>query len=114
MMKAMGGAKRGALGKMAQAFGIPGAGGGMPQPSPEQIAALQKQYEPMPGAPSAPAPPAAAPKPVAPPPRLVSSAPKLPGLGGAGLGAGPGAAPGKLPGLGGGLLGGLNPFGKKK
>ncbi len=113
MMKAMGGAKRGALGKMAQAFGIPGAGGGMPQPSPEQIAALQKQFGPMPGAPSAPAAPAATPKPVAPPSGLVSSAPKLPGLGG-GLGTGPGAAPGKLPGLGGGLLGGLNPFGKKK
>ena len=114
MMKAMGGAKRGALAKMAQAFGIPGAGGGMPQPSPEQIAALQKQFGPMPGAPPAPAPPAAAPKPVPPPPALVSSAPKLPGLGGGGLGAGPGAAPSKLPGLGGGLLGGLNPFGKKK
>ncbi len=106
MMKAMGGGKRGgALGKMAQAFGLPGAG--MPQPSPAEIAALQKQLGPMPGAPSP------APKPLAPPPGLVSGAPKLPGLGG-GVGGG---AP-KLPGLGGGpaggILSGLNPFGKKK
>jgi signal recognition particle subunit SRP54 len=111
MMKAMGGAKRGALGKMAQAFGLP-AGGGMPQPSPEEIAALQKQFGPMPGA-AGPAPkpgaqPAAAPKPVAMPPGPVAGAPKLPGLGGGS------PAAGKLPGLGGGFLGGLNPFGKKK
>ncbi|VTZ26533.1 Signal recognition particle protein [Methylocella tundrae] len=114
MMKSLGGAKRGggALGKMASMFGMPGAGmGGMPQPSPEQIAALQKQLGPMPGGPAPK--PVAAPKPLAPPPAGVSAAPKLPGLGG-GAGGGLGAQPGKLPGLGGGLLSGLNPFGKKK
>jgi signal recognition particle subunit SRP54 len=40
MMKAMGGAKRGAMGKMAQMFGL---GGGGPQPTAEQLAQLQKQ-----------------------------------------------------------------------
>ncbi|MEJ0092106.1 MAG: signal recognition particle protein [Methylocella sp.] len=109
MMKSMGGANKrgGAMGKMASMFGLPGGGmGAMPQPTPEQIAALQKQFGPMPGGPSASGP---APKPAVlppPPPGLVSAAPKLPGLGG--------GAPGKLPGLGGGLLSGLNPFGKKK
>ena len=45
MMKTMGGAKRGgAIGKMASMFGLPGGGmGGMPQPTAEQLAALQKQ-----------------------------------------------------------------------
>ncbi len=125
MMKSLGGAKRGgAMGKMASMFGMPGAGG-MPQPSPEQIAALQKQFGPMPGAPGAakmPGAPGGAaaspqPKPQT-PPALAPGAPKLPGLGGlgaGGLGGGSlGAQPGKLPGLGGGLLSGLNPFGKKK
>ena len=103
MMKAMGGAnKRSAMGKMASMFGMGGGGmmgggamGGMPQPSPEELAALQKQ---MGGAGGLPA---------APPPGLVGAgAPKLPGL--------PGLGGAKLPGLGGGLPGGFNPFGKKK
>jgi signal recognition particle subunit SRP54 len=124
MMKSMGGNKRGgALAKMGQALGLPGGGmGGMPQPTPEQIAAMQKQFGGMPGLPgvSAKAGPAAAAKPASPPPGL---APKLPGLGGEGLGVGGlgggASAPGRLPGLGGGGLGGgvfsgLNPFGKKK
>ena len=105
MMKSMGGAKRGgALAKMGQALGLPGGGMGTGQPTPEQIAAMQKQLGSMPGAPG-PAPKPVAPS--APPPGL---APKLPGLGG--FGGGP--QPGKLPGLGGGVLSGLNPFGKKK
>ena len=87
MMKQLGGAKRGALGKMAQAFGLGGGNpmGGMPQPTPEQLEQLQKQ---MGGGMKLPDMPA--------------------GLGKPGL---PGAAP-KLPGLG----GGFNPFqfGKKK
>jgi signal recognition particle subunit SRP54 len=90
MMKAMGGAKRGPLGKMAQMFGM---GGGMP--SPEEIAEMQKQMGgQMPNMPKLPdAPPAGAfgPKP---------GMPGLPGLGAKGPG---------LPGLG-----GFNPFGKKK
>jgi signal recognition particle subunit SRP54 len=92
MMKTMGVGKRGgAMGKMASMFGLPGGGigGGVPQPTPEQLAALQrqvghKQIGAQPG-----------PKPAEPP--------KLPGLGGA-----------KLPGLSSGLWSGLNPFGKKK
>jgi signal recognition particle subunit SRP54 len=96
MMKAMGGAKRGAMGKMAQMFGM---GGGMPQPSPEQIEALQKQMGGAGGMPGLPKLPAT------PPPGLFNApkAPSLPGLG----------AP-KLPGLGGGSPGGFNPFSKKK
>ena len=90
MMKAMGGAKRGPLGKMAQMFGM---GGGMP--SPEEMAEMQKQMGgQMPNMPKLPdAPPAGAfgPKP---------GMPGLPGLGSKGPG---------LPGLG-----GFNPFGKKK
>ncbi|MBX9739375.1 MAG: signal recognition particle protein [Beijerinckiaceae bacterium] len=93
MMKAMGGAnKRGPMGKMAQMFGL---GGGMPQPSPEQIEAMQKQMGG--AAPSLPK------LPDAPPPGAFAPKPGLPGL--PGLGS-------KLPGLGG--LPGLNPFGKKK
>ena len=99
MMKAMGGAKRGPMGKMAEMFGL-GGGGGLPggMPSAEQIAEMQKQ---MGGG--------AAPKlPDAPPPGAFSAPPKLPGL--------PGGLPGlggpKLPGLGG--LSSFNPFGKKK
>ena len=94
MMKAMGGAKRGPMSKMAQMFGI---GGGMPQPTPEQVADLQKQAGMAPGA---------MPKlPDSPPPGLLGpgAKPGLPGLG----------AP-RLPGLGGGFPGGFNPFGKKK
>jgi signal recognition particle subunit SRP54 len=100
MMKTMGGAKRGgAMGKMASMFGLPGGGmrGGMPQPTPEQLAALQRQVGqrqigPTPGQPAQVKPSL---RPAEPP--------KLPDLGGA-----------KLPGLGGGLWSGLNPFGKKK
>ena len=42
MMKMMGGAsaKRGMMGKLGQMMGL---GGGMPMPSPDEIAALQKQ-----------------------------------------------------------------------
>ncbi|MDR3460735.1 MAG: signal recognition particle protein [Beijerinckiaceae bacterium] len=95
MMKSMGGMKGGGMRKMAGMMGglmggggNPfGAGGGMPQPTPEQIAALQKQMGGAGGMPSLP-------------PGL--SLPKgLPGLGSGGLGGLPG-------------LGGLNPFGKKK
>ncbi|MDB5594293.1 MAG: ffh [Hyphomicrobiales bacterium] len=94
MMKAMGGAnKRGPMGKMAQMFGL--GGGGMPQPTPEQIEAMQKQMggsmPAMPKLPDSPPPGAFAPK------------PGLPGL--PGLGA-------KFPGLPG--LSGFNPLGKKK
>jgi signal recognition particle subunit SRP54 len=100
MMKAMGGAKRGPLGKMASMFGM---GGGMPQPSPEELAELQKQMGgKLPGMPGGGLPPA-------PPPGLLGGAPKLPGLPG-GL-PGLGGKIGGLPGLGGG---GFNPFGKKK
>ncbi|MBL8589209.1 MAG: signal recognition particle protein [Methylobacteriaceae bacterium] len=92
MMKALGGAKKGPLGRMAQAFGL---GGGMP--SPEQIAEMQKQM----GGAGAPAePPPGFRLPAAPPPGAFSAKPGLPGLGG--------AKP-LLPGLG-----GFNPFGKKK
>ena len=95
MMKQMGGAKRGPMGKMAQMFGM---GGGMPTPTPEQIEAMQKQLggqlpPDMPKLPDAPPAGAFGPKP---------GMPGMPGLGGP-----------KLPGLGGG---GFNPFqfGKKK
>ncbi len=93
MMKAMGGAKRGPMGKMAQMFGL---GGGMPQPTPEQIEAMQKQL-------GGQLPPNMPKLPDAPPAGAFGPKPGLPGL--------PGAAP-KLPGLG----GGFNPFqfGKKK
>jgi signal recognition particle subunit SRP54 len=75
----------------------------MAQPTPEQIAALQKQFGHK-GAGPAPGPgPVARAAPSQKPQEAVPEPPKLPGLGGA-----------KLPGLGGGLLGGLNPFGKKK
>jgi signal recognition particle subunit SRP54 len=100
MMKSLGGAKRGgAMGKMASMLGLPG--GGMPKPTPEQLAALQKQM----GQKHAASAPQAGALGLAPqkPAGDTGEAPKLPGLGG-----------GKLPGLGGGLLSGLNPFGKKK
>lgn len=98
MMKQMGAAqgKRGMMGKMA---GMMGMGGGMPggmkMPSPEDIAAMQRQMGgalPAPGGGQASMP---SPMPVAVPPRGAAG---LPGLGG-----------GKLPGLG-----GFNPFGGKK
>ncbi|MBY6242350.1 signal recognition particle protein [Methylosinus sp. Sm6] len=89
MMKAMGGMKRGGMmGKAAQMMGL----GGMPAPSQEQIAELQKK---MGGAPPSPGPGGGIP--AAPPASAFSSKPTLPGLGG-----------------GGGFLSGLNPFGKKK
>ncbi|PNG26262.1 signal recognition particle protein [Methylocella silvestris] len=113
LMKSMGGMKRGggAMGKMASMFGLPaggmgGAMGGMPQPSPEQIASLQKQFGSAPGAFSGGSP---APQ-LAPPP----AAPKPPGSNLPGLGAGPAKLPGLGGGASGGFLSGLNPFGKKK
>ncbi|MEE1610859.1 signal recognition particle protein [Microvirga sp. CF3016] len=93
VMKMMGGGKgkgmAGALGKM---FGIGGGGmGGMPQPTPEQIEALQKQMggklPDFPGGAGGALPP------------MPKGVPGLPGLGG------------KIPGLPG--VGGF-PFGKKK
>jgi signal recognition particle subunit SRP54 len=102
MMKAMGGAKRGPMAQMAQAFGL---GGGMPQPSPEEIAELQKKFGGGAGM-GAGIPPT-------PPPGAFASKPTLPGLPGLGSGK-PGGLPGLpgLPSLGG--LPSLNPFGKKK
>ena len=99
MMKSLGGAKRGgALGKMASAFGLGGNPmAGMPEPTPEQLEALEKQFGGGGGLPSLPA---------APPPGAFgnSLAGKLPGLGA-----------GRLPGLGGGgLPSGFNPFGGKR
>jgi signal recognition particle subunit SRP54 len=88
MMKAMGGMKRGGMmGKAAQMMGL----GGMPAPSQEQIAELQKK---MGGA--APPPGPGGGVPAAPPASAFAPKPTLPGLGG------------------GGFLSGLNPFGKKK
>jgi len=99
MMKSMGGAgKRGPMAQMAQAFGL---GGGMPQPSPEEIAELQKKFGGGAGM--------GAGIPSAPPPGAFPSKPGLPGLPGLGSGVG---KPGGLPGLGG--LPSFNPFGKKK
>lgn len=95
MMKMMGKQGRGGLaGKLGQMFGI--GGGAMPQPTPEQIAQMQKQFGVAPGAPGSTVP-------VNPPAGLFGGGPKgLPGLGG------------KIPGLG-GLPGlGNNPFGGKK
>ncbi len=90
MMKAMGGkGGKGMMGKLGQMMGM---GGGMP--SPDEIAALQKQA----GAGGAPGLPGAG-LPDAPPPGAFNLPPTFPGLGG--------GLP-KLPGLGG------NPFSKKK
>jgi signal recognition particle subunit SRP54 len=93
MMKAMGSGKRGGIGAaLGNMFGI--GGGQMPQPTPEQIEALQKQMggqlPPFPGGPGG-LPPL--------PPGLGGKGPALPGPGGAKI-------PG-LPGLG-------LPFGGKK
>jgi signal recognition particle subunit SRP54 len=106
IMKAIGGAgKRGAMGKMAQMFGLGGGmGGGMLQPTPEQIEALQKQMGNMPGGMPGGMPPMPGGLPPAPPPG-VFNLPKMP----AGMPGLPGLGSGKLPGLG-----GFNPFGKKK
>ena len=94
MMKQMGGAKKGALGKMASMFGL---GGGMPQLPPGAMEALSKGQMPagMPPMPGGGIPPM---------PNLPPQMPgKLPGLPG-------------LPGLGGPKLPGLPgfPFGGKK
>ncbi len=89
MMKQLGSAKRGPLSQMASAFGL----GGGTVPSPEEIAALQKQLGSGAGATSLPEMPSG----------LFGKTPKLP----SGL---PGLGGGKLPGLG----GGFNPFEKKK
>ncbi|MEE1656604.1 signal recognition particle protein [Microvirga sp. CF3062] len=94
MMKMMGGGKgKGMAGQLGKMFGIGGGGGmgGMPQPSPEQIEALQKQ--------------------------MGGKLPDFPG-GAGGLPAMPKGVPG-LPGLGSGKIPGLPgiggfPFGKKK
>jgi signal recognition particle subunit SRP54 len=93
MMKMLGGAKKGGLGKMASMFGMGGGlGGGMPEPSPAELEAMAKQL----GGKAGGLP--------AMPPGFGSSLgaklpPSLPGLGGGG----------RLPGLG-----GFNPFGGKK
>jgi signal recognition particle subunit SRP54 len=89
VMKMMGQGKRGGLaGALGNMFGI--GGGGMPQPSPEQIEALQKQM----GGGSLPQLPPGLSNP--------AKGPALPGLGGPKIPGLPG-----LPGLG-------LPFGKKK
>jgi signal recognition particle subunit SRP54 len=92
MMKMMGGGKgKGMAGQLGKMFGMGGGMGGMPQPSPEQIEALQKQ--------------------------MGGKLPDFPG-GAGGLPAMPKGVPG-LPGLGAGKIPGLPgiggfPFGKKK
>ncbi len=91
VMKAMGGGKRGGIaGALGNMFGL---GGGMPQPTPEQIAALQKQM----GGKLPDFPGGAAGLP--PSPGLGGKGPALPGLGG--------PKPPGLPGVG-------FPFGGKK
>ena len=98
MMKSMGGA--GSAGRWRKWRRLFGLGGGMPQPSPEEIAELQKKFGGGAGMgagiPSACRPPGA-----------FSRKPGLPGLPGLG-----GGKPSGLPGLGG--LPSFNPFGKKK
>ena len=93
MMKAMGASagKRGAMGKLGAMLGV---GGGMPAPSPEELAAMQKQL-------GAGAPPASG-IPAAPPPGAFNLPPQFSGL--------PGLGAPKPPGLAGGGF----PFGKKK
>ena len=100
VMKMMGGGKaKGVGGMLGRMMGL---GGGMPQPSPEQIAQMQEQMGKggMPGMPGGKMP--------ALPPGLGGGMPKMPGLPGRG----------GLPGLGGprmpgGFPGGF-PFGGKK
>jgi signal recognition particle subunit SRP54 len=97
VMKMMGGAKGRGLGQaLGNMFGL---GGGMPQPTPEQIEALQKQ---MGGNLPAGMPAGGGLPPL--PPGLAGKGPGLPGL----PGLGGTKLPGGLPGLGG------FPFGKKK
>ena len=74
------------MGKMASKFGLPGGGmrGGMPQPTPEQLAALQgqagqRQIGPTPGQPAQVKPSL---RPAEPPKLPDLGGPKLPGLGG--------------------------------
>ena len=91
MMKMMGGGKgKGMAGQLGKMFGLGGGMGGMPQPTPEQIEALQKQMggklPDFPGGAGGL-------------PSMPKGVPGLPGLGG------------KIPGLPG--IGGF-PFGKKK
>src|ERR1700690_750465 len=75
MMKMMGGkGGKGMMGKLGQMMGVPGMGGGMP--SPEEIAALQKQLGQAGGAP----PPGGLPS--APPPGAFNLPPSFPGFGG--------------------------------
>ncbi|MGI3901331.1 MAG: signal recognition particle protein [Janthinobacterium lividum] len=94
MMKMLGGAKKGGLGKMASMFGLGGAGGmgGMPEPSPAELEAMAKQLGGKGG-----------------------GMPQMPPGFGSSLGA---KLPSSIPGLGGprlpGLGGGFNPFGGKK
>jgi signal recognition particle subunit SRP54 len=96
VMKAMGGAKRGPMAGLANMLGL---GGGMPTPTPEQMAELAKR---MPGG-LPPGMPGASP---GLPPTMPGLAPKFPG------------APGGFPGLGGPKLPpgfpGLPGLGKKK
>ena len=92
MMKMMGGGKgKGMAGQLGKMFGLGGGMGGMPQPTPEQIEALQKQMggklPDFPGGAGGL-------------PQMPKGVPGLPGLGA-----------GKIPGLPG--IGGF-PFGKKK
>jgi signal recognition particle subunit SRP54 len=121
MMKVMGRAKGGMMGKMASMFGM---GGGGPaadlDPSaltPEQLETIKRELggQLPPGFPQAPASGAGGPSSTGPSPRLAGTFP------GGHVGAKPSALPGlggaKLPGLGGGfpgLPGALNPFGGKK
>jgi signal recognition particle subunit SRP54 len=99
MMKMMGGGKGRGLGQaLGNMFGM---GGGMPQPTPEQIEAMQKQ---MGGAGSPGLPAGGGGLPPLPPGFAAGKGPGLPGLPGLG---GP-KLPGGLPGLGG------FPFGGKK
>jgi signal recognition particle subunit SRP54 len=98
MMKSMGGSagKRGMMGQLGKMMGF---GGDMPQPTPEQIEAMQKQLggAGLPGLPSGP--PGI---PAAPPPGAFNLPPQFPGL--------PGMGAPKLPGLG----GAFSPFGTRK
>jgi signal recognition particle subunit SRP54 len=101
VMKMMGGGKGKGLGAaLGNMMGLGGRGGGMPQPTPEQIAAMQAQMGKAggPGMPAGLIPPG------------LGGMPSLPGLGGGGRGM-----PG-LPRLGGPKLPGGFPFGggKKK
>jgi signal recognition particle subunit SRP54 len=96
MMKAMGSGKRGGIGAaLGNMFGMGGGMGGMPQPTPEQIEALQKQM----GGKLPDFPGGAGGLPPLPPGLTGGKGPALPGLGGAKI-------PG-LPGMG-------FPFGGKK